>query len=85
MMQTPRILSVIEGYIGHRTYGQLMQSYFSHSDRYKIDFYWHDQDRELHSKLLRRLLSYQSSNRWIRQQNFDLFLVRVQLAFAYFI
>ncbi|PSB20651.1 glycosyltransferase family 1 protein [Phormidesmis priestleyi ULC007] len=82
-MNTPRIFSVIEGYIGHRTYGQLMQNYFSHSDGCNIDLYWHDQDRELHSKLLRRLLSYQSSNHWVRKQNFDLFLFRVQLALAY--
>ena len=82
-MNTPRIFSVIEGYIGHRTYGQLMQNYFSQSDVCNVDFYWHDQDRELHSKLLRRLLSYQSSNRWVRKQNFDLFLFRVQFAFAY--
>ena len=82
-MNTPLIFSVIEGYIGHRTYGQLMQSYFSHSDDCNVDFYWHDQDRELHSKLLRRLLSYQSSNHWVRQQNFDFFLFRVQLALAY--
>lgn len=82
-MNTPRIFSVIEGYIGHRTYGQLMQNYFSQSDCCNVDFFWHDQDRELHSKLLRRLLSYQSSNRWVRKQNFDLFLFRVQFAFAY--
>ncbi len=83
MINTPRIFSVIEGYIGHRTYGQLMQNYFRQSDACTVDFYWHDQDRELHSKILRRLLSHYSSSRWIRKQNFDLFLFRFQIALAY--
>lgn len=83
MMNTSRIFSVIEGYIGHQTYGQLMQDYFSQSEGCKVDFYWHDEDREMRSKVLRRLLSYQSSNPWIRRQNLDLFLFRFQLALAY--
>jgi glycosyltransferase involved in cell wall biosynthesis len=82
-METPRIFSVIEGYIGHRTYGQLMQDYFSQSESCKVDFYWHDEDREMRGKILRRLLSYQSSNLWVRKQNLDLFLFRFQLALAY--
>ncbi len=82
-METPRIFSVIEGYIGHRTYGQLMKDYFSQSEGYKVDFYWHDEDREMRSKILRRLLSYQSSNPWVRKQNLDLFLFRFHLALAY--
>jgi glycosyltransferase involved in cell wall biosynthesis len=81
-MKTPRVLSIIESYIGHQTYGQLMRDYFQRATC-KVDFYWYNEERELHARLLNRLLSYYSSNRWVQRQNIDLFLFRYQIGFAY--
>ncbi len=82
-MNCPRILSVIEAYIGHQTYGQLMRDYFEQVESCKVDFYWYNEDRELHTRVINRLLSYYSSNPWVQQQNIDLHLFRFQIGFAY--
>lgn len=83
MNSCPPILSVIEAYIGHRTYGQLMQDYFSQTESCKVDLHWFNEDRELHTRIFNRLLSYYSSNPWVQQQNIDLHLFRFQIGFAY--
>ncbi|NDJ16629.1 glycosyltransferase family 4 protein [Myxacorys almedinensis] len=79
------VLSVIEAYIGHQTYGYLMRDYFQQVDSCPVDFYWFNEDRELHTRILNRLLSYYSSNRWIQQHNIDLFLFRYQIGLAYMV
>ncbi|MBW4539347.1 MAG: glycosyltransferase family 4 protein [Myxacorys chilensis ATA2-1-KO14] len=82
-MNRPRILSVIEAYIGHQTYGCLMREYFQQVESCAVDFYWFNEERELHTRILNRLLSYYSSNRWVQQNNVDLHLFRFQIGFAY--
>lgn len=83
MNSCSRILSIIEGYIGHQTYGQLMREYFDQVESCKVDFYWYNEDRELHTRIINRLLSYYSANPWVQRQNLDLHLFRFQLGFAY--
>lgn len=82
-MNRPRILSVIEAYIGHQTYGCLMREYFQQVESCAVDFYWFNEERELHTRIINRLLSYYSSNRWVQQNNVDLHLFRFQIGFAY--
>ncbi|MGI0483917.1 glycosyltransferase family 4 protein [Pantanalinema rosaneae CENA516] len=83
MPNNPRVLSIIEEYLGHKTYGKLMRAYFSQVDACQVDFYWYNEDRELLTRIINRLLSYNLANQWVQQQNIDLHVFRVQLGFAY--
>lgn len=87
-----QVLSIIESYLGHRTYGELMREYFGENgdcaprsaggDR-NVDFYWYNDEKELTTRIINRLLSYSFPNRWIQKQNLDFTRLRVQLGFAY--
>jgi glycosyltransferase involved in cell wall biosynthesis len=81
--QCPRVLSIIEEYLGHKTYGCLMRDYFNQSDSCKVDFYWYNEERELRTRIINRLLSYYPQNKWIQDQNIDLHVFRFQIGFAY--
>lgn len=76
-------LSIIESYLGHRTYGELMQEYFGRNGARNVDFYWYNDEKELTTRIINRLLSYSFPNRWIQKQNLDFTRMRVQLGFAY--
>lgn len=82
MANVPHVLSIIEEYLGHKTYGNLMRSYFSHA-ACDVDFYWYNEARELRTRIINRLLSYSASNQWVQEQNLDLHVFRFQLGFAY--
>ena len=82
MDSPPKILSLMEDYMGHRTYSNLLREFFSKSSSCNVDFYWYNQERELDTKILRRLLSFSFPNQWIRQQNLDFRWFRVQIANA---
>ena len=82
MNSCPQVLSLIEGYLGHRTYGQLMRDYFSNSTC-NVDFYWYNEERELTTKILNRLLSFYFPNQWIQRQNLDFHWLRIQIGFSY--
>ncbi|UBF27179.1 glycosyltransferase family 4 protein [Kovacikia minuta CCNUW1] len=83
-MNTPtRVLSIAEGYLGHRTYGDLMRNYFNQSPNCQTDFYWYNEERELPARIINRFLSLQIPNPWIQTQNLDLHWFRIQLGFAY--
>ncbi|NJP11627.1 MAG: glycosyltransferase family 4 protein [Leptolyngbyaceae cyanobacterium RU_5_1] len=79
----PHILSIIEEYLGHKTYGHLMRDYFSQAMSCKVDFYWYNDERELRTRILNKLLSYYPANRWMQDQNLTLHLFRFQLGFGY--
>lgn len=84
MMNTPRILSVTEKFLGHVTYGRLMKDYLSQSC--PIDFHWHNDDRELRTRLAMRFFGHYRIPpiRWTLEQNADLYLVRSQVCLSYF-
>lgn len=77
-----RVLSIAEDYLGHRTYGDLMRTYFNQSSSCQTDFYWYNEARELPARILNRLLSLQVPNRWVQTQNLDFHWFRIQLGFA---
>ncbi|MFB2879950.1 glycosyltransferase family 4 protein [Floridanema aerugineum] len=83
MNKSPQVLSIIESYLGHRTYGELMREYFGRNGDRKVDFYWYNDEKELTTRIINRLLSYNFPNRWIQKQNLDFTRLRVQLGFAY--
>lgn len=81
--QCPHVLSIIEEYLGHKTYGRLMRDYFDQTDSCKVDFYWYNEERELRTRIINRLLSYYPQNKWIQNQNVDFHVFRFQIGFAY--
>ncbi|NJR49593.1 MAG: hypothetical protein HC780_08470 [Leptolyngbyaceae cyanobacterium CSU_1_3] len=84
MNQSPRMLSIVEGFIGHLTYGRLMREYLSESC--PIDFFWHNDDRELRTRMMSRAIGHYRipPTRWTIEQNTDFFLWRFQLCLGYF-
>ncbi|OKH32829.1 hypothetical protein NIES2119_24950 [[Phormidium ambiguum] IAM M-71] len=78
-----QVLSIIESYLGHRTYGELMREYFGKNGDRNVDFYWYNDEKELTTRIINRLLSYSFPHRWIQKQNLDFTRLRVQLGFAY--
>lgn len=86
MNQSPRILSIVEGFIGHLTYGRLMREHLSRSESYSVDFCWHNDDRELRTRLMSRLIGHYRipPTRWTLEQNTDFFLFRFQMCLGYF-
>jgi glycosyltransferase involved in cell wall biosynthesis len=83
MANTPKVLSIIEEYLGHKTYGHLMRTHFAQVSACNVDFCWYNDDREIHTRILNRLLSYVPTNSWLRDQNLTAHLLRIQLGFAY--
>lgn len=83
MASSPHVLSIIEEYLGHKTYGSLMRSYFNQSPACNVDFYWYNEERELRTRIINRLLSYYPSNRWVQDQNIDFHVFRFQMGFGY--
>jgi glycosyltransferase involved in cell wall biosynthesis len=83
MDSCPQVISIIENYLGHRTYGHLMREYFSRTDSCNVDFYWLDEDQELTTRILNKLLNFYFPNKWVQQQNLDLHWFRFQIAIGY--
>lgn len=83
MANVPKVLSIIEEYLGHKTYGHLMRTHFAQDSASDVDFCWYNEDREIHTRILNRLLSYIPTNSWLRDQNLTAHLLRIQLGFAY--
>lgn len=83
MANTRKVLSIIEEYLGHKTYGHLMRTHFAQVSACNVDFCWYNDDREIHTRILNRLLSYVPKNSWLRDQNLTAHLLRIQLGFAY--
>ena len=83
MTKNPQILSIIERHMGHGTYGNLMREYFDRTSSYKVDFNWYNDERELPTRILNRLLSFKFPNQWIQEQNLDFNRFRISAGFAY--
>ena len=83
MTKNPQIFSIIESHMGHGTYGNLMREYFSQISSCKVDFYWYNDERELPTRILNRLLSFKFPNEWIQNQNLDFNRFRIMTGFAY--
>ncbi|WP_421654650.1 glycosyltransferase [Leptothermofonsia sp. ETS-13] len=79
----PQILSIIESYLGHRTYGDLMKNYFSQSTSCQTELYWYNDEREFTTRLINRLLSLCIPNHWVQTQNLDFRWFRIQYGFSY--
>jgi glycosyltransferase involved in cell wall biosynthesis len=77
------VLSLIENNMGHATYGNFMREYFSKSLSSKVDFYWANEEREIPTRILVKLLSFSFPNQWIVKQNLDFNRFRLQIASAY--
>jgi glycosyltransferase involved in cell wall biosynthesis len=82
-MPSPSILSIVESYLGHRTYGDLLRNYFSNHSACPADLYWYNEDRTLPTRIINRLFSLCIPNRWIQEQNLDLRWFRIQYGFGY--
>jgi glycosyltransferase involved in cell wall biosynthesis len=83
MTKNTQIISIIESHMGHGTYGNLMREYFNKISSCKVDFNWYNDERELPTRILNRLLSFKFPNEWIQQQNLDFNRFRVSAGFAY--
>ena len=83
MTKNPQILSIIERHMGHGTYGNLMREYFDQTSSCKVDFNWYNDERELPTRILNRLLSFKFPNEWIQKQNLDFNRFRISAGFAY--
>jgi glycosyltransferase involved in cell wall biosynthesis len=83
MTKNPQILSIIERHMGHGTYGNLMREYFNETSSCKVDFHWYNDERELPTRILNRLLSFKFPNEWIQKQNLDFNRFRIMTGFAY--
>lgn len=77
------VLSIMEDYLGHKTYANLLKEYFRKPSKADVDFYWYTDERKLGAKLVRKLLSYSIPNRWIAGQNIDFNHARIQTSYAY--
>ena len=82
MDRPPKILSLMEDYMGHRTYSHLLREGFSQSAAVSVDFYWYNQERQLDTRILRRLLSFSFPHPWVHKQNLDFRWFRGQIANA---
>lgn len=82
-MDSPKILSIMEDYLGHRTYGNLLRECFNKSSFCQVDSYWYREDRKISEKIVNRLLSFKFPNQWIQKQNLDFHYSRTQTGFAY--
>jgi len=60
-----------------------MREYFRKSLSSKVDFYWANEEREITTRILVRLLSFSFPNQWIEKQNLDFNRFRLQIASAY--
>lgn len=79
----PKVLSLMEKHMGHGTYGELLRKGFQEVTTTAVDFYWYHEQRQLDTKIIRRLLTPYFPNEWIRKQNLDLRRFRAQISFAY--
>ncbi len=77
------VLSLIENNMGHATYGNLMREYFSKTLSSKVDFYWTNEEQELTTRILVKLLSLSFPNQWIVKQNLDFNRSRLEMGYAY--
>ncbi len=78
-----KVLSLMEKHMGHGTYGELLRKGFQESTKIAVDFYWYHEQRQLDTKIIRRLLTPYFPNEWIQKQNLDLRRFRAQISFAY--
>ena len=83
MTKIPQIFSIIETHMGHGTHGNLMKEYFSKPCSCQVDFNWYNDERELQTRILNRLLSFKFPNQWIQNQNLDFNRFRISTGFAY--
>jgi len=83
MTKNPQILSIIERHMGHGTYGNLMREYFKQTSSCQVDFNWYNDEREMQTRILNRLLSFKFPNEWIQKQNLDFNRFRISAGFAY--
>ena len=68
--------------MGHRTHGRLTQTFFAQSPECDYEVYWLDEDKELLSRIINRLLSYKMPGQWSERQNVDMRRVRAEVGYG---
>jgi len=83
MTKNHQIFSIMETHMGHGTYANLMKEYFSKACSCQVDFNWYNDERELHTRILNRLLSFKFTHQWIQKQDLDFNRFRISTGLAY--
>lgn len=73
-----RVLSVQARGMGHGTYASLLRQCVADS-RCRVDSCWIDDERELRTRLINRVLSFSLPGRWAQQQNVDMRRFRLEM------
>ena len=79
-----KVMSVLLGVIGNRTYGEFVSGALRDSKALDIDAFWESDDRELHARFFNRLMYVRSPLPWMNERNLDFMRVRRELGYAYF-
>lgn len=83
MTKNHQFFSIRETHMGHGTYANLMKEYFSKACSCQVDFNWYNDERELHTRILNRLLSFKFTHQWIQKQDLDFNRFRISTGLAY--
>ncbi|MEA5480331.1 glycosyltransferase family 4 protein [Pseudanabaena galeata UHCC 0370] len=81
MDYTTKVLAIAESSMGHKTHIMTMQKYFESSLCY-VDIYWSDQEREIFTRVINKILNLRVPNKFVQSYNLDLFRFRAQLGYA---
>ena len=79
-----KVMSVLLGVIGNRTYGEFLRRALRDSTVLDFDASWESEEREFHARLFNRLMYVRSPLSWINERNLDFMRVRRELGYAYF-
>ena len=79
-----KVMSVLLGVIGNRTYGEFLHRALRDSAVIDFDASWESDEREFHARLFNRLMYVRSPLRWINERNLDFMRIRRELGYAYF-
>ncbi len=81
MNEQTRVLAITESSMGHKTHSLMMRKYFE-SSACQVDIYWSDQEKEIFSRIVNKLISLRFPNKKIQTYNLDFFRVRAQIGYG---
>lgn len=79
-----KVMSILLGVIGNRTYGEFLRGALRASKALDFDASWESDERELHARLFNRLMYLRSPFSWVNERNLDFMRVRREFGYAYF-
>jgi len=82
MNHDTNVLAITEASMGHKTYSLRMSEYFETSIC-NVDIYFDNQEKELLSRIVNRILSFRFPIKFFQNHNLDFFRIRAQLGFAF--